>query len=283
VATNTVADRVVGMVLTAFAGLGEPLGLAEPCYGSPPYMAVVSGWDRRRDRPFIGQLVSGTAGGPGSPVSDGWLMQLLAGAAGVLYLDSVELVEQKDPLIFWERGIRRDSEGAGTQRGAPGNVCTYGPRFDPMDAHYFLDAVENRPFGVQGGGMALGPEVWQAHVDGAWSQRRETIGMAEIPAGDALISLSAGGGGFGDPLERDPARVLEDVIEDWISVERAAAVYGVVLAGDAERWETLSVDSDATARERSRLRDQRVDDEARAPFAQSDWWSGARIDGGMGR
>lgn len=283
VATNTVADRVVGMTITAFAALGEDLGLAEPCYGSPPYMAVVSGWDSRREKYFIGQLVSGTAGGPGSATSDGWLMTLLAGAAGVLYLDSVELVEQKNPLIFWERGVRQDSEGAGTHRGAPGNTCIYGPRFDEMEAHYFLDAVENRPLGVQGGGRALGPEVWQAHADGRWAHQPDTIGAAHVAAGDALVSLSAGGGGFGDPLERDTALVLEDVIEEWVSPERARAVYGVVLAGDPARWETLSVDDEATTRERARIRADRTDDDLRVPFAQADWWSGARVDTGLGR
>lgn len=53
VATTTVSDRVIGMVMTAFAGLGEGLGLGEPCHGFGPYVAVVSGQDPRRKAFFI--------------------------------------------------------------------------------------------------------------------------------------------------------------------------------------------------------------------------------------
>jgi N-methylhydantoinase B len=42
-----------------------------------------------------------------------------------------------------------------------------------------------------------------------------------LQAGDSIVSLSAGGGGYGDPLQRDPAGVLDDVIDEWISVSRA--------------------------------------------------------------
>ena len=100
VATTTVSDRVIGMVMMAFADLGEGLGLGEPCYGSGPYMAVISGQDPRRKGYFIFQLFAGTAGGPAGPEGDGWLMELVAGAGGLLYTDSSELVEQKNPLVI---------------------------------------------------------------------------------------------------------------------------------------------------------------------------------------
>lgn len=276
-ATNTVADRVHGMILLAFSGLGHGIGLAEPCYGSPPYMGVASGFDPRRRRFYILQIASGTAGGPASSGCDGWLMLLVANAAGMAYIDSTEIQEQKNPLVIWDKRIRPDSEGAGRQRGAPGNVCIYGPRLEPMEVHYFLEGVVNRPLGACGGGRAQGPEVWQVK-SGDWQAVPDVIGQAVLQPGESIVSLSAGGGGYGDPLTRDPVHVLDDVIEGWVSIARAADVYGVVLAGDANRWESLHVDHAETAGRRESLRAQRVDaDGVRLDHPRVAWWHAATI------
>lgn len=275
-ATNTVADRVHGMIIHAFTALGEGIGLAEPCYGSPPYMGVVSGYDRRKDRFYILQIASGTAGGPASASEDGWLMLLVANAAGMAYIDSSEVVEQKNPLVIWDKAIRPDSEGAGTMRGAPGNVCIYGPRFDPMEVHYFLEGVQNRPMGARGGSEATGPRVFRVQ-GAAWQEVLDTIGQAVVSPGESIVSLSAGGGGYGPATGRDPARVLEDVREGWVSPERAQGVYGVVLSGDPRRWETLAVDHAATALARERLREttHAGRSDPRTERAMDAWWSAA--------
>ena len=68
----------------------------------------------------------------------------------------------------------------------------------------------------------------------------------ELQPGERIVSVSAGGGGYGDPLTRDPAAVLHDVREGWVSRERALAVYGVVLSDSGE-----SVDLAATEARRS--------------------------------
>ena len=275
-ATNTVADRVHGMIIHAFTELREGIGLAEPCYGSPPYMGVASGFDRRKDRVYILQIVSGTAGGPASAESDGWLMLLVANAAGVVYMDSTEVMEQKNPLIIWDKAIRPDSEGAGRQRGAPGNVCIYGPRWDPMEVYYFLEGVENRPKGARGGGLASGPQAWKITA-GDWSRVHDTIGAAFLQPQESIVSLSGGGGGYGDPLTRDPSLVLEDVIERWISVQRAEQVYGVRFTGDPARWETLAVDVAATAAARAQRPEPHDTDGYRAEHVRNAWWSGASL------
>jgi N-methylhydantoinase B len=274
VATNTVADRVVGMIITAFADLGGDAGLAEPCYGSGPLMAVISGHDPQRDGYYIMQIISGTAGGPGSAASDGWPMLLLAGAGGVIYMDSAEVVEQKNPVVIWDKSVRVDSEGPGRRRGAPGNVCIYGPRFAPMEAHWFLDGVVNPPRGVRGGGAALGPTAFRADVEGNWTEMPDVIGEVSVDAGETVISLSAGGGGYGDPFERDPERVLEDVVEGWISAERAEAVYGVVLEGDPDRVETLRIAVAATAARRAAgAPPEAVEGGYRRETEQRGWWA----------
>jgi N-methylhydantoinase B len=56
-----------------------------------------------------------------------------------------------------------------------------------------------------------------------------------LNSGEVYRHVMAGGGGFGDPLERDPKRVREDVLDGKVTVEHARDVYGVVMSADAER------------------------------------------------
>jgi N-methylhydantoinase B len=80
-----------------------------------------------------------------------------------------------------------------------------------------------------------------------------TIGDVELAAGEWLRGLESGGGGYGDPLERDPEAVRQDVLDRWVSIEAAGAEYGVVLEGSAAAC-ALAVDAAATAALRNRLR-----------------------------
>jgi N-methylhydantoinase B len=82
-------------------------------------------------------------------------------------------------------------------------------------------------------------------------------------AGEAFEYLYGGGGGWGDPLDRDPAAVRDDVLDELVSVEAARRAYGVVLSGRVEDA-TLAVDEDATARQRGELRALRLERAARA-------------------
>jgi N-methylhydantoinase B len=74
-----------------------------------------------------------------------------------------------------------------------------------------------------------------------------------MEAGDRIVFDYGGGGGWGDPLERDPQAVLDDVVDEYVSVEGAARDYGVVLTGSLEDL-TLAVDEEATARLRAERR-----------------------------
>jgi len=71
-----------------------------------------------------------------------------------------------------------------------------------------------------------------------------------VKAGDSFTRPSAGGGGLGDPLERDPKLVLEDVIDDYVSVARAIKDYGVVIKTIDEELGEYEVDWEATRKER---------------------------------
>ena len=108
----------------------------------------------------------------------------------------------------------------------------------------------NVPKGVQGGGPALRPEAWLIEQDGSTRFLPDIVGEQRIEEGTRLLSLSSGGGGYGQPHTRDAGAVLADVVEGYVTIERAADVYGVVVAGDPAKVETLSIDAAATAARR---------------------------------
>ena len=253
VATSTIHDRAVGMVSAAFAELGEGVGMGEPASGLPPYAAVISGYDRRLDRNYVNQLFCGTAGGPATSESDGWLTFMVSGGAGMSYLDSTEIDEQKYPMTVWKKEVRVDSDGAGRYRGAPGSVTVYGPSHDPMTVLYTVDGMVSAPKGVRGGGPSKGPKVERVGTDGVAVEVKDSAGNEELLPGERIVSLSSGGGGFGDPLTRPTDEVLGDVVEGYISIERAANAYGVVISGRADQSETFEVDEGATMQLRGDL------------------------------
>jgi N-methylhydantoinase B len=74
-----------------------------------------------------------------------------------------------------------------------------------------------------------------------------------IGAGQRIMYDYGGGGGWGDPLDRDPQAVLDDVLDEYVSVEAAGTDYGVVLTGSLEDL-TLAVDHTATEELRARRR-----------------------------
>ena len=81
---------------------------------------------------------------------------------------------------------------------------------------------------------------------------RPAIGDTTLTVGEWIKGAEAGGGGYGDPLQRDPDRVRQDVLENWVSIESARDVYGVVLAGSGEK---MSVDGSASCELRKQLSD----------------------------
>ncbi len=259
-ATSGVAAHVESMIESAFARLRDGIGLAEPARGQGPWMAVVSGLDRLHNQPYTLSLFTGSAGGPGGPEFDGWLTFLMAGSAGLQYIDATELLEQKYPYVVFDMRVRPDSEGAGRQRGAPGVITIYGPLYDPQEVHYSMDGMINVPKGVQGGGPARGPAAQLIDRRGVTRDLPDIVGEQTVQAGERIVSLSSGGGGYGDPLTRDAEAVLRDVVEGFITIDRARAAYGVVIMGDYERVETLVVDGEATAAARVARR---------PPFAQA--------------
>jgi N-methylhydantoinase B len=252
VATTNIADRIVNMVQTAVASMGDGYGIAEGAVSLGPDRPNISGRDPRANgRNYAVQLFIGTQGGPASSTEDGWLAYVLPVAAGVLHKNSVEATEQKVPLLISENKVREDCEGPGTFCGAPGNRLVYGPLGAPMEVYYVLDGVANPPRGVRGGHDGVGPSVHRIGAAGELTDETHRPGYLPLEAGEALVASSCGGAGYGDPRRRDPARVLHDVRERYVSIERAASVYAVAISGDPMIAATLTVDEAETARLRA--------------------------------
>ncbi|MBI5616245.1 MAG: hydantoinase B/oxoprolinase family protein [Gammaproteobacteria bacterium] len=243
-ATN-VGDRLVNATQSAFAGIGDGWGLAEGNTALTVGCAVVSGRDaRKEDRDFINQMFLMGGGGPASPRADGWINLLIPVGAGLLYRDSVELDEQNYPLLVKSLRLLPDSGGAGRYRGAPGTEVVYGPRNHPLRVVTAPDGWRTPPRGVRGGTRS------EDHLIDAAGRETKVEGFVnlEVAVGEFVRGRVCGGGGYGDPLERDVERVRHDVAENRVSRAQAEAVYGVVFRGEGR---TLAVDQAATASRRA--------------------------------
>ena len=235
VATTNVGERLVVTTQRTIADAWDGYGLAEGACGIGPGFAVVSGTDwRKQGSPYVNQKFLGSQGGPAGPEHDGWVTYGNAVTNGLMFRDSVEIDEQKYPIRIHEIRVRPDSEGAGRRRGAPGTRVTYGPKRDAMTAAYVTDGHHHPPRGTQGGGTAASSIAFKVRADGS-EEELHPIAQVVLPPGELLGHLLSGGGGYGDPREREPERVREDVLARFVSFDRAREVYGVAFERDGPR------------------------------------------------
>ena len=175
-----------------------------------------------------------------------------SGVAGV----PAEVIEASAPLIQHRRELRPDSGGAGTYRGGLGQSTDVSRRFEgPCSLSALVDRIDHAAQGLRGGGPGS---------PGAYLLNRSTRPQAKsriVIDPDDVVSLDpAGGAGYGDPFAREVARVLDDVVNGYVSIEGAARDYGVDIdytgAPDAlvRLPSAYKVDADATHLLRSQPR-----------------------------
>lgn len=165
----------------------------------------------------------------------------------------IETMELKSPILIIERALRQDSGGAGKFRGGLG-VSTWARGFAAGNWYVgggALGRVSSPPWGLWGGKSgAIARILVKSPADKEFSP--STGGPRYAGMADAeVLYQTAGGGGWGDPLERDPQRVANDVIEGYVSEDRARDVYGVVMKGRA------AIDVSATEKRRAELKGAR--------------------------
>ena len=208
---------------------------------------TIAGYDAGDD-PFI--YVDFTCGAWGArPTSDG-----LSGASNLfvnMASQSVEQTEAEYPLEILAYEFVPDRAGAGRFRGGVPTRRVY--RLLEKDALLQVRADRQvfRPYGLRGGGEGAPSANWLDRGDGPEPIASKIT--TTLRQGEVFGHEIAGGGGWGDPLERDPAAVAEDVRNGFVSHASAAETYGVVV--DRSRW---SVDLPASQSLRSRLRSERT-------------------------
>jgi N-methylhydantoinase B len=197
---------------------------------------------------------------------------------------NVESQEWKLPLLYLYRRQLPDSGGAGRWRGG----LTAAAALTPIAISEMIlkstntaGTEQSNAHGVDGGYPGAGSQVRVLRGTDLW----ETLKSGRIPledselggtvehlpskasgtlaSGDILVFNAPGGGGFGDPLDREPAQVANDVANRWVTPERAKELYGVALAGDG------SADEPATVALRDTIRGARKQRQT-APWVSED-------------
>ena len=215
-------------------------------YGTSPNF-VYSG-SKKDGEPFqtMEILYGGIPAIPGKDGLDGhsWWPEFMAVPA--------EYMETYYPMLVDEYSVRPDSCGAGQFRGGCGIKKVY--RFLADGAiTYQDDRAATFPYGVAGGKPGASSRKTLVRADGTTVEMPSKVRGVPVYEGDRLVFETAGAGGVGDPLERDPEAVAKDVRWKLVSPEAAEREHGVVLADDG------SVDASATEARREEIRGGRGD------------------------
>jgi N-methylhydantoinase B len=211
---------------------------------------IFAGVDDRTQEPFA--LVEPNPGGWGAAPDQDGESGLVSFADGETFASSVEVIENRYPLLVERYAFNtEDGVGAGKHRGGFGIVKDYRVLNNTAEFTTDINRAVVPPWEMEGGQAGKTNYIQIAH-EGSPSLRLRKI-MAHRLVRDDLVSIRTGaGGGWGDPLERDPAHVLHDVSAELITRETARLLYGVVLAEGK-----LEVDLAATLALREDLRAQR--------------------------
>ena len=234
--------RTFEAVLGALAAaLPERVAAAASHFANPTF----GGWDRARQRRFVAYelVLSGTGARATRDGCEG--MSWAFNASNI----PVEAQEATQPIVVEHFGFIRDSAGAGAFRGGCGIRRDLRFLADEGKLTNLAERQRFAPYGIFGGKpgrlarTVINPGPGEQIVHGKQSR--------EFAYGDVISFQQSGAGGYGDPLARDPARVLDDVLDDYVGIDAARSDYGVVITGAGV---DLRVDEAATQRLRGTLK-----------------------------
>ncbi|QFU84628.1 hydantoinase B/oxoprolinase family protein [Natronorubrum aibiense] len=212
-------------------------------YGTSPNLVYAGTDSEGNDFQMLEILYGGIPARPGGDGLDGHSWWPLFRTVPAEYQEAYY------PLTIDEYSTRTDTGGAGEFRGGHGITKVY--TFEEPGAITFQDdRAHTYPWGVDGGSHAQTSEKKLLLTDGTEEDLPSKVENVAVDAGDKLVFSTAGGGGLGDPLERDPAVVAREVGRGLLSETAAREEYGVVL-------EDGTVDEAATEDRRDELRSSR--------------------------
>ncbi|MBD2761062.1 hydantoinase B/oxoprolinase family protein [Kocuria sp. cx-116] len=230
---------------------------AMACAFNLEYLLVGGRDGRSREKPFFMWYDWMAGGWGGRATKDGSGATAPVFGAG-LAVQPVEGQERLTPVLTTHHQLVTDSGGPGRYRGGVG-IEKGGVLMDATDAvmSYCCDRARSVTWGIAGGLPSIPHGVWVNKGTHEQKYLGSVFSSVPVQSGDSFTRPSAGGGGFGDPLERPAEEVLEDVIDGYVSVKRAARDYGVVIVVNDAEIDDYEIDAAATERSRTDIRSLR--------------------------
>ncbi|TLS36252.1 hydantoinase B/oxoprolinase family protein [Pseudalkalibacillus caeni] len=209
-------------VLSGALSINTPQNSPAAGYGTSPYF-IYSGYDEE-DRYF--NLMEVMYGGlPGRPIGDG-----LDGHSWWPAFVNIptEYLETYYPLRVEYYQTGTDSGGAGLHRGGNCNEKLY-TCLAKGSVSIHDDRSTIQPWGINGGEPGSSSSKLLIKKDGTKIPLASKVDNVEVEPGDQILFITGGSGGWGDPIEREPEKVRQDVSRGLVSIDKAKKAYGVVL------------------------------------------------------
>jgi N-methylhydantoinase B len=200
---------------------------------------VFFGNDPRTGHAFVTQSIEGGGWG-GRPTGDGESASVSV-CQGDVRNAPIEKMELRWPILVRRRELRQDSGGPGRYRGGLGLETEVEGLVEGQWSLTDMGRQQYPPWGIEGGKPGAA-EATLMKLPTETAFKPVSVVRHLVPAGTCAVVATAGGGGWGNPFERDPKLVQQDVVDGFVSMESAARDYGVVI----DPW-TLEVDDAATA------------------------------------
>lgn len=225
--------RMVDCIFGALAQAVPDKVAADGAGGST--LPSFGGWDGNK-RFVFSECIMGTWGATSMHDGQEGVPHMASNQANV----PVEMIESDYPIRIEQYGFVADTGGAGEYRGGLGLVREYRVLADDIYFGVRSDKCIYPPHGLAGGqpGVAAINRIQSGTSD--IELPAMPVKPITLQAGDVYRHVMAGGGGFGDPLERDPERVRADVLDDKVTLGHARDAYAVVIGNDPERRVDLS-------------------------------------------
>lgn len=247
---STVVPTVVDTIIKALAP-GMKNNVPAGHFGILGGPVVFTGMNPQTNKRFIVQSIEGGGWG-GRPHEDGESATVSV-CQGDVRNATIEGIELKCPVMIEGRALRTDSGGAGQHRGGLGMETTVR---NFVEGNWICEPPKR-------GDLCPGWGIWDGKPGkvGEYRMRKPdandfnvvTTPRHRVPVDTQVIVCTGGGGGWGNPLDRDPELVRHDVAEELISPESARNDYGVVLSA-----ETQELDLDATKALRTEMRETQL-------------------------
>ncbi|HXR88609.1 MAG TPA: hydantoinase B/oxoprolinase family protein [Stellaceae bacterium] len=242
---STIIPTVVDTIAKALAqGAKDKIPAAH--LGTLGAAVVFFGRNPKTGKAFVVQSIEGGGWG-GRPGEDGESASVSV-CQGDVRNGSIEAIEMKTPVMIESRGMRTDSGGPGKFRGGLGLDVRVRNFVEGRWNMHAPARIHNPPWGLWGGKPG-NSSFYLMKLPGENAFQEKEANRVPTPPETEVVVRSNGGGGWGDPLERDPERVRSDVIEGYVTLAHAKSDYGVVLNA-----KDFSIDQAATGKLRAERR-----------------------------